>query len=782
MRTLLRARFVSILAVLAFALGIGVTTAVFSIFNGVLLEPLPFPDADRIVAVYDTQPACKTCPASLPKYAAWRDRNQVFSSIAASNGVGFVLTGRGDATRVSGLGATASYVDVFGLRPIVGRWFTPEEDRFGGPHVIVLNDGFWIRQFGGDRSIVGQTIVFDGTGYEVIGVMPPGFNARNDIFVPLQRKFEGASGTHFLPVYARLKPGVTLERATAEMRTLGQTLAPEFQTNHGIDVRSYREVVVGGIRTSLFVLLGAVFCVLLIACANVANLLLASGISRRRELAIRLAVGARVSDLVRQLTLESLLLSVTGGAIGVVLAEWVLKTFVALAGNQLPRAATISIDGRVLAFTAVVSMTVGLVCGVWPIVVLRAGELASAVREGDTRTASTAGRRLGDSFVVAEIALAFALLTGAGLLVKNLVLLKERDSGIRAERLLAFELSASGQRYQAPDASTAFYRQLYERLSQMRNIESVGLTSHLPMFNFGYNGEFQIEGKLPWGANDAPLVEYRWFYGDYMRTVGIRLLEGRMLDDRDRKGGTAVLINQAMAEKFWPGQDALGKRFGQGTDHSQWYDVVGVVSNVRSFGLARSTPFEFYRTIEESAFSPMTVVIRTPNADPTTIVPDVRNIVASLDPALPLTHIQTMEQVVSESLGEPRLMSSLTTLFAALAGLLAMVGVYGVMTYNVRRQRREFGIRLALGADQRNVRNLVVGRGLALAAAGIAIGAVASWWLAALLTSMLNDVKPTDPSVFAGTGLAVLLVAVVACYLPARSAGRVDPAVVLRDA
>ncbi|HEV2985712.1 MAG TPA: FtsX-like permease family protein, partial [Vicinamibacterales bacterium] len=471
----------------------------------------------------------------------------------------------------------------------------------------------------------------------------------------------------------------------------------------------------------------------------------------------------------------------TGGALGIVLARWILGTFVALAGTQLPRASTIAIDGRVLAFTTAVSVAVGLFCGVWPLALLKVSELASAVREGDTRTASSAGRRVGNGLVVAEIALAFSLLVGAGLLVKNLMLLHGRDPGIRSDRIVAFDVAPAGPRYRANEQALAFYRELYARLAHAGNVESVGMTSHLPMVNFGSNGEFEIDGGTPWNANDAPLVEYRWIYGDYLKTMGIRLTAGRMLDDRDRAGSTAVLVNHAMAEKFWPGKDPLGKRFGQGSDKSRWYEVVGVISDVRSLGLARDTPFEFYRTIEESLFRSMTVVIRTRGDDPMAIIPTARQIVASIDPALPLNQVQTMEHAVSESVGQPRLMSALTVVFGVLAGLLAMVGVYGVTAYNVRRQRREFGIRVALGADEARVRNLVIGRGLTLAIAGVGSGALGSWLLTGLLQTMLNDVKPTDPAVFVATGAVVLAVAVLASYLPARSAGRVDPIVVLRD-
>jgi putative ABC transport system permease protein len=782
-RSVTRSRFVSTLAIVAFALGIAVTTAVFSIFNGVLLAPLPYPEPDRLVMVYDTQPSCATCPASFPKYNDWRERNQVFSAIGGAMGGSFVLTGAGDPIRVRAAVTTASLGEVLGVRPHIGRWYNEDEDRPGGPKVVVLAHAFWVQQFGADKNILGRKLTLDGEPVEVIGVMPATFTHRRaDIYVPLQRKLDPTTrGTHFLTTYARLRPGVTVERATAEMRALGQTLAREFGTNHGVDVQSLLEATVGNVRTPLRVLLGAVLCVLLIACTNVANLLLAAGLARRRELAIRLALGAGVSDLARQMTIESLLLSVTGGAIGVVVATWMLRSFVVLAGTQLPRAATIAIDARVLVFSAVVTIVTGALCGLWPLARLRLSSLASAVREDDVRTGSGPGRRFGNVLVVAEIALAFALLAGAGLLVKNLVLLRSRDAGIRTERIVAFDVALSGPRYQDADRRVAFYRELDERLSHAPGVERMGMVSHLPMFSFGMNSDFQLEGGTPWGPNEAPLAEYRWIHGDYLKTMGIRLVNGRLLDARDRRGATTVMINESMARKFWPGANPIGKRFGNGSDRSKWYEVVGVLSDVRSFGLSRNAPYEFYQTIEESAFDSMTVVVLTRNEDPMTIVPTARQIVASIDPVLPISQVQTMEHVVSESVGQPRLMSALTTVFGVLAGALAVVGVYGVMAYTVRRQRREFGIRLALGADQARVRNLVVARGLTLTMAGVAVGMFAAWLLTGVLKTMLNDVKPTDPVIFAATAISMIVVAMLASYLPARAAARVDPIMVLRD-
>ena len=782
-RSLVRSRFVTVMAVLALALGIGVTTAVFSIFNGVLLRPLPFPEAEQLVMVFDTQPSCATCPASFPKYTDWKARNTVLSALGGSMNAGFTLTGTGEPVRLRGVMTTASLHDVFRVPPRLGRWYTEQEDQFGGPSVIVLAHDLWVRQFDRNPGIVGQRIVLDGKPHEVIGVMPADFTHRNaEFFVPLQRKPDPSTrGSHFLVTYGRLRSNVSVERAAAEMRTLGQTLAKEFGHNHGVDVRSYYEVVVGNVRSSLQILLGAVLLVLLIACANVANLLLAAGLARQREFAIRMALGARQWDVARQLTAESVLLALAGGALGVLLARWLVVVFVGLAGTQLPRATSIVVDGRVILFAAAMSLAVGVVCGVWPLLRLRVGQLTATVRSTDTRTGSAGGRRLGSSLVVVEIALAFALLVGAGLLVKNLLLLQNRDAGIRIDHVIAFNVAPVGPRYAAPAQVVAFYRDLYDRLSQIEGVERVGLTSHLPMRDCGSNGEFLIDGQLPWSADRAPLVEYRWFHGDYFQTLGVPLVRGRFLDSRDGDGTRTVLINDAMAKKFWPGQDAIGKRFGQGSNRTDWFEVAGVVGNVRSAGLAANTPYEFYRRIEQASYLGMTGVLRTTVDDPSSVVPAVRQVVRDLDPSLPITLVQTMETAVANSIGQPRLMSLLTALFGGLAGLLAMIGIYGVMAYDVRRQRREFGIRLALGADGPRVRNLVVRRGVLLAAIGIVIGAAGAWAMGGVVRSLLHDVTPTDPRVFGATAAAVFGVALLAAYLPARAASRVDPMVVLRD-
>jgi putative ABC transport system permease protein len=707
----------------------------------------------------------------------------VFSAIGGSTPASFVLSGRGEPVPVVAVAATASLVDVFGIRPVLGRWFSEEEDKPNGRKVVVLTHGFWTRQFARDAAIVGKPITLDGEAYEVVGVMPETFaHRRSDAIVPLAMKLDPARrGNHFLGTYARMKPGVTVERAANEMRAIGVALAAEFGNNHGVDVQSYREVVVGAVRPQLRMLLGAVLAVLLIGCANVANLLLAAGLARRRELGIRLALGARIGDLARQLIAESTMLAAAGGALGMLLAFWLLRTFIVLAGNQLPRAATIAIDSRVVLFSVAITGAVGVFCGLWPLMRMRTRQLAASVREGDTRTGSGPGRQMGNGLVVGEIALAFALLVGGGLLVKNLLLLQSRDAGIQTDRVVTFDIAPAGPRYAEAAAVRAFYRELHARLSALGGVQHVGFISHLPMYRYGFNGEMETDGKLPWGPNDAPLVEYRWYYGDYFKALDIPLLRGRLLDSRDGEGTNTVLINKTMADKFWPGEDAIGRRFGQSNDRKTWWEVVGIVGDIRSYGLTRNTPYEFYRSIEQQVSNSQTAVIRATIDDPSSLIPTAKDIVRSLDPTLPVTDVQTMEEVVAASVGQQRLISAMAGLFAFLAALLAMVGVFGVMTYNVRRQRRELGIRLALGAESSTVRRLVILRGVKLALLGSAIGALGAWLLTGTLQAMLDDVAPKDPVVFAGTAAAVLTAALLASWLPARSAGRTDPMVVLRD-
>ena len=785
-RSLIRGRSVTVFAVLAFALGIGITTAVFSIFYSVLVKPLPFPDPDQLVIVYDVQPACATCPASYTKYIDWKTRSTSFAAMGGSSTMMAVITGNGDPERVPASPVTWTLLDVFRVAPEFGRWFNEDEDKPGGPKVMVLSYGYWQRRFAGDRGVLGRTFVVNGEPHQVIGVMPREFTHRGaSFFVPVQRVADPAQrGNHFLQTYARMKPGVTVEQAQREMKALGTTLAAEFKHNHGIDVGSYYRAVVGNVEQPLRVLMGAVTLVLLIATANVANLLLAAGLARRRELAVRSALGATRWDLTRQLTIESIMLAVIGGALGLMLAQWSLSTFVALAGTTLPRAAGIAIDGWVLGFAAALSCVTGAICGLWPVLRLKTHSLASAVREGDLRGGTSAGgRRFGQGLVIVEIAVAFALLAGAGLLIKNLMSLEARDTGFVADRVVTFDVAPTGARYKGNDAINEFYRQLMPRLAAIPDVQAVGATSHLPMHMFGWNGEVTLDGGNPWDPKDAPLIERSWIDPSYMRAMGIEIIAGRGFDDRDRIGGPPVtILSKRTADKFWPGQDPIGRRLWRdaGSKSGTPHEVIGVARDVRTYGLGSVSPYIMYMAAEQEPFGAMTIVARSKSADPTAFVSTARQIVTSIDPALPVSRVQTLNDVVAQSVRQPRLISALTTLFATLAGILAAVGVYGVMAYNVRRERREFGIRLALGADPGAVHRLVVVRGLVLGAIGILLGAAGAWLLSGTLQSLLSDVKPGDPAVYATTAGLLLLVALAAVYLPARQASRTDPMVALQ--
>ena len=783
-RTLRRGRALSLFAVLAFALGIGVTTAVFTLFYGVLLKPLPFPDPDALVMVYDTQPACTTCPASYEKHHDWKTRSTSFAAMGGSTSELRVVTGVGEPERVPAARVTASLLDVFRVRPAMGRWISDAEDTFGGPTAVVISDAYWRRALGADPAVLSRTLSIDGEPHPIVGVLGPDFaHRRADLFLPVARQFSaGNRGSHFLLTYARLKPGVTPAQAQREMHALGAVLAQEFGHNHGIDVQPYAQVVVGNVKQPLRVLMGAVSCVLLIACANIANLLLAAGLARRREMAVRVALGATRWDLARQQLAEAVGLAMVGGALGLLLAQWGVATFVAMADTILPRAATLRIDATVVLFAVGVSLLTGVACGLWPVLRLNSRSLGRDVREGGSRgSVGPVSRKFGNGLVVAEIALAFSLLVGAGLLLKNLIGLERQNTGFSTERVVAFDLAPPPARYPSTDHLRAFYRQVLPQLKNVPGVDRVGATSHLPMYQFGWNGEVTLEGGNPWPRNAAPLVEWRWVDPGYFHAMSIALRRGRLFDERDRAGSPPVaILSVHTAEKFWPGQDPIGRRVSRGNPNVPPYEVVGIVDNVLTFGLTARTAYELYMPIEQEPFRALTVVLRTGASDPTTVMPAVRQIVAGIDPTLPVSRVQTMEAVVGRSVNQPRLISALTSLFGVLAGLLAAVGVYGVMAHNVRRERREFAVRLALGADPARVRSLVVRRGLLLGSLGVAIGIGAALLLTRVLGTMITTVQATDPLVFTVTAVTLLAVTVLAGYLPARQASKTDPMVVLR--
>ncbi len=772
------------LAVAALALGIGANTAVFSAVHAVLLEPLPFRDPSRLVMVFDVQPEVPQAPASMPIYVDWRDQNQVMDSVGGFTGRGTVLTGDGDPVRLRAGVITATLMPVLGVRPLVGRWFTPEEDQPGGPKAVILSYTTWQTRFGGDPSIVGKTITLDGQPRPVVGVMPPGFDypGRSEVWLPLARAVdESQRGSHFLFVVGRLKPNVTFAQGKSEMEALGRRLSELRHHPHGTTIAPLADLLVGNTERPLLVLLGAVAFVLLIACVNVANLLLARAVSRERELAIRTALGARRLRIVRQLLTESLLLALAGGAVGVGLAAWLIRLFVALAPPGYPRLAEIGLDPTVLGFALGASVLTGVIFGLVPAFHAAATNPNAALREGGGRTsAGRRARRVSRVLVASEVALALVLVAGAGLMAKSLTRLQEQRTGIRVDHLLTFRLDLTAARYKEDEPVRAFFHDLLGRLRAMPDVRSAGAIQLLPLDNWGWNGVPHIEGHAPWPQGQEPLAEYRVVTTDYFKTMGVTLLRGRTFTDRDTAAATqVVMINEAAVKRFFPDGDPIGHRL-QGGFADDWAEIVGVVSNVRQATLDRAPLAEVYFPHAQAPYTGMNVVLRTSAQDPLVLVPRVRQVVGQLDPDLPITNLRTMAQIVGESTRQPRLSSTLIGLFAVLAALLAVVGIYGVMSYSVGQRTREFGIRLAMGAEGRSILGLVLLEGLWLAAAGLVVGLLAAVGLTRVLASELYQVSATDPWVLGSAAAAVLAVAIAASYLPARRALKVDPMVALR--
>ena len=772
------------MAVGALALGIGANTAVFSAVHSVLLKPLPYPDSERLALIFDVQSDCATCPASYPKYIDWRQQNRVFEIIGGSVPTSAVLTGAGEPERIGIALTTATLFRVLDVQPILGRWFRGEEDAPGGRRVMILSYGFWQQRFGADPRIIDKVITLDDVPREVIGVMPAGFSHRGaEAWVPLAKELDqGERNSHFLTTYGRLAPGVSLEQARKEMAALGERLDAEKENHgHGIAVAAYRDRVVRNARTPLLVLLGSVVFILLIACANVANLLLARGAVRRREIAVRSAMGATRTRLARQLLTESLLLSISGALLGVLLAHAGLRFFVANAPPVLPRMESLAVDANVLVFTCAVAVVAGLLFGLAPVLHVRNDSQSDALKEeGGRSSGGPFARSAGSVLVVAEISLSIVLLVGAALLVKSLTRLQGQDLGVTVERVVAFDIRLPSARYESEDSIRTFYRDGLERLESTPGVVSVGAANLLPLRAYGSNSDFDVEGKTLWKHDEGPLAEDRTVAGDYFQTMGIPLVRGRYFDERDDANAPPVIvINEVLAERCWPVEDPVGKYLV--FDSGDRREVVGVVGNVRTYNPGLKPALEFSRPLAQSPSRYMTFVVRSAAPDPTALVNSLRLQIGELDPTQPLSELQTMEQIVHGSLARPRLISVLISSFAGLAGLLALVGVYGLVSFAVSQQSREMGIRMAMGAEARDVLGLVLARGLKLALTGTALGILASLGLTRLLASLLYEVAPGDPVVLALTSGGVLLAAIAASLVPARTASRIDPAVTLRS-
>jgi putative ABC transport system permease protein len=790
LRWLGRSRHFAAVAILTLAIGIGGTTTMFSVIHAVLLEPLPFEKPERLVAISHVWQGEPTT-MSAPNFHDARDQVRAIESAAAYREGDMTLTGWGEPVRLKGARVSASFFDVLGVRPSLGRAFRSDENTPGKEKVAVIGHALWQQRFGSRSDIVNATITIDGDPYLVVGIMPPGFSFPFDgeIWVPYAREGmfgDGNRGAWFLRAVGRLRDGATLEQARTELYTIAKRLEqqyPEPNTDVGMTARPLHEAIVGNVRTALLVLMGAVTFVLLITCTNLANLLLARAAGRESEMAVRSALGAARHRLVRQLLTESTVLGLAGGIAGVLLAMWALDSLVALGPQGIQRLDTVRVNPIVIAFAAGVSLLTALVFGVLPALHVTRTSLASTLKEGSRSLAQT-GRRTRGALIVAEVALAVTLLAGAGLLIKSFVRLRSVDPGFNPEQTLTFELDLPENKYNEDAQKALFYETLIARLESLPGVRRAGAVVVLPLRG-SFNLSFTVEGWPPPKPGQDPTLETRVATPGYFQTMGIPLLRGRMFTARDDgRAPQVALISESAARKFFPNEDPIGRKirlgWGRGKDKPNvGGEVIGIVGNVRQVGLDVEADPDIYVPHAQVENNSMEIVVRA-DVPPSTLSGAVRSEVRRLDADLPIARIDTLESVLAESISRPRFYMLLVAIFAGVALLLAAVGIFGVMSYSVAQRTRELGIRIALGAGRGALRRLVVGQAMVLAIGGLAVGLIAALLLSSALEKMLFDLKPTDPATFASVAAVLFVVALVASWLPARKAARVDPVVALR--
>jgi len=782
LRTFVRTPGFAATAALTLAIGIGANTAIFTVVYALLLKPLPFDSPDRLIYLHDTFPAVSVASVSYPKFLALRDGNRTLTSLAAFVNGTLTLTGRGEPQQVTTARVTGRFFDVLGVKPLVGRVITPDDDLPDAVQVVVLSYGLWQRLLAGAPDVIGRTIVSDGRARTIVGVMPPDFAyPPREAWVPLALPPTTPGGNNFLRLIGRMQAGVTLEQASTDLRSV--TAGFNRQAGLQRDVRVYllHEFLSQGNRQMVLVLQGAVLLVLLVACANVANMLLARSVSRRREFAVRLAIGAAPGRLLRQLLTESVLLASFGGALGMLLAAWLVRMFLALAPVGFGAVQSIGIDRNVLAVTACVAMLTGVVFGVAP---ARRGFQVDAndgLRDAPGRGASAGARGASRLLVVAEVGLAMVLVIGAGLLVKSLLRLQSQEAGFRAGGLMTFQLTLPSTQYDT-DRTRRTMAEIVASAAGIPGVRAAGAINFLPLAQFGFNGPFTIPGRPPLPQADrAPVVEYRMVTPGYFAAMSIPLRRGAVFTDRDNEQERPiVIINETMARQFWPDSDPIGERLQLGMEPSAIVrEIVGVVGDVRSQALNRPPVPEAFVPFAQVPIGSVTVAVRA-DGDLASLLPSMRVRIAAIDASLPIVRTQTMESVVESSAGSMRLSSTLTTVFALLAALLASVGIYSLVSCSVASRTREIGIRVALGAKPVSVLRLIIGEGLRLAAAGLVIGVIGTFALAGTLKSMLFEVSPVDPLVLFATAVAVLILTGIASFVPAWRVMRVNPTVALR--
>jgi len=793
-RTLLKNPGFTAIAVIALALGIGANSAIFSVVNTVLLRPLPYQDSDRLVMVWEdaTMHGYPRDTPAAANFVDWRTQNHVFEDMGAVADLSANLTGVGDPERIEAARANASVFSVLGLAPRLGRAFSPEEDQDGANKVVILSSRLWQRRFSADPSIVGKQITLNGQSHTVVGVMPPQFQFPSqdvELWVPMAFTAQQAAnrGSHYLQVVARLKPGVTVQQAQAEMSTIATRLQqqyPKQNTDLGAVVVPLHEHVVGDIRPALLILLGAVGLVLLIACANVANLLLARAAVRQKEIAVRVAFGASRWRLVRQFLTESVLLSAIGGVVGLLLSIVGIALLTKFIPPNISQVKAITLDARVLGFTLLISLLTGVIFGLVPALQASMFNPNETLKEGGRdSTAGSRGNRIRGFLVIAEVAVSLVLLIGAGLLINSFLRLRSVDPGFKSENLLTMKVVLSPLKYPDLARRSAFYTNLIQRVEALPGVKSAAVTTNLPLYRQGNSTGIEIEGRPLPPPGQEIIIATRVVSPHYLTTMGIPLLKGRQFGPEEtEKMPGAVIISESMARRYWPGEDALGKRLtpGRNAGPDDWFQIIGVAKDVRQFELnAEPKPQMYLPYVQADFFAPRDLVVKT-DVDPIGLAATVRRAVWEIDKDQPVSDIRTMDEIAAESVARQRFSMLLLTIFASVALVLAAVGIYGVMSYSVTQRRSEIGIRMALGAQKSDVLKLTVGQGLKLVLVGVAFGVAGSFALTRLMTSLLFGVGATDPGTFIVISVVLVSVALLANYIPARRATKVDPLAALR--
>ena len=801
LRMLVKSPSVSIVATIALALGIGANTAIFSVVNGVLLRPLPFPEPESLVAIFETDQSRGYVRGShsYPNFFDLRSQNTVFERVSTYRSGDFIMTGRGEPARLQSGVVTADLFPLLRVQPMLGRTFLPDEDKPSDSRVVILSHALFKKSFGSDPSILNQAITLDGRSFTVIGVMPAGFEfpIQNDpveLWTTIAGDASGSDpvtnqrGAHFLRVIGRLKPGVSEEQAQAELTAIAARLEqqyPDENTRKGLRMESALAALVGDVRPALLILLGAVACVLLIACANVANLLLARATSRHKEMAIRAAMGASRIRVIRQLLTESLLLSLLGGAVGLLLAVWWSDLLIALGKDDIPRALEVGIDGRVLTFTLGVSLLTGLIFGLAPAFHSSKTELVDSLKEGGRGASEGARRnRVRNVLVVSELAIAVMLLVGAGLLIQSLWRLQKVNSGLQPENVLTFNVTLPETKYKY-DRQTQFFIDLKSRLESTPGVQSASTIFPLPLSGDRFSISFEIEGR-PLPPKDHPSADFFTTGVGYFRAMGIPITKGRDFDDRDKHGATPVIIiTETFAKQHFPNEDPIGKRLEPGIssidgEDSVMREIIGVAGDVRNRALSTEPRAAYYVPQTQIPFSQMIAVVKT-KSEPRGLISAVTKEVAAMDPNIPLFGVKSMEEYLSQSVAAPRFNTTLLSIFAAVALVLTMVGLYGVMSYSVAQRRNEIGIRLSLGAQSRDVLLMIVKQGSLLIGLGLVIGLAGAFAATRVIASFLFGVTAKDPFTFAAVSMLLAIVALAACYIPAWRATKVDPMEALRQ-